>query len=291
VCFTSDGVENSYNRGISVLNGKDVNGPADTVDLKAVMIHEFGHMIGLDHSQLNVECLGFFGCSGAALEGLPTMFPFLVDGSAMSTPSPDDIAGLSQLYPETVNDPANGKVVYETTTGVITGHILFSDGATPAEGFNVVARAVDDPATPSVDESKSLAVSNVSGYLFTGDAGNPISQFAGFTPSLFGSRDTSLLGFYYIPGLPPGNYTVEIEAVDESFTGGSGVGPIGAIGIQFPMPGTCPDGDSLDASESANDVCTDSTPVTVTAGATLSTGTDITINGTGPRYDAWEDGP
>jgi len=285
LCLSSDGVNNFFNRGYAVMNGKNLN----VTELKAVMIHEFGHMIGLDHSQINVECAGFFGCSSDAdaLAGLPTMFPILADALAMSTPATDDTAGLSELYPETANNPPN-QVPYLATTGRISGRILFSDGVTPAQGFNVVVRQVDNPATPK-DESLTTAVSNISGYLFTADAGNALVQASGLTPSPFGSRDQTLIGLFNIPGLPPGNYTVEVEALDDTFVGGSGAGPIGILGFQFPMPGSCAT-ELWNNTESANELCDTSTPITVTAGST-TTGINIILNGTPPRYDAWEDGP
>lgn len=284
-CLTSDGTTNLYNRGLAVMGG---NGNPTTIALQATMTHEFGHMIGLDHSQINVECLSF--CSTDALAGLPTMFPVLEDDTEMSTPARDDIAGISALYPETVNSPP-GQVPFASTTGQITGRIYFSDGMTQVQNLNVIARMVDNPATAGVDESKTTAVSSLSGFLFTGDNGNPIVQYPGISPSLNGSRDPALIGYYEIPGLPPGNYTIEVEAIDPSFTLGSGLGPVGNLGIVFPMPATaCPDGEFYDLAESNNDVCTDKTPVPVGAGSDTGN-VNIILNGTPPRYDAWEDGP
>jgi len=287
-CLGSNGVDSNYfTRGYAVLNGRFLdnidtftNPEVAPAEFKAVMIHEFGHLLGLDHSQINLDCLT--GGPGCDLQGQPTMFPVLIDALAMSTLATDDMAGLSELYPETVDSPPN-QVPYASTTGRITGHILFSDGQTPAQGFNVIARRTDNPLV--------IAVSMVSGFLFTADAGNPIYPWPG---SGFGSRDQDLMGFYYIPGLPPGNYTVGVEAIHNSepipFVLGSGVGPIGNVGFQFPMPGTCVT-EFLNDAESATDQCTDSNTRTVSAGVEVNTNTNIILNGTPPRYDAWEDGP
>jgi hypothetical protein len=285
-CLTSDGTNNFYNRGLALMNGK---GTTDA-ELDAIMIHEFGHMLGLDHSQVNVEC-NPAGCFDAdAASGLPTMFPILVDEAEMSTPATDDIAGISALYPETVNDPPNGKVPFVSTTGRITGQIFFSDGVTPAQSINVVARVVDDPATTNIDESKIVAVSSVSGFLFTSDNSNTVMPYP-TSPSLNGTRDVNFYGYYDIPGLPPGNYTIQVEAIDPSFTAGSGLGPVGGLGIVFAMPSAaCPDGEFFDSAESDNDICSNKTPIMVNANTTV-TGKDIILNSTPPSYDAWEDGP
>jgi hypothetical protein len=277
-CLESDGTNNYFTRGYAVLNGKFTDTAADQLNLKAVMIHEFGHMIGLDHSQINVECYtSFVLCSDDELAGLPTMFPYLIDGAAMSTPATDDIAGLSELYP----DPS-----FATTTGRITGHVFFSDGETPAQGYNVVVRQVDNTLTLQ-DESKIIAVSNSSGALFTSDEGNVLVPVPGLTPNPFGSHDEGDIGRFDIPGLPPGDYTIEVEALDQDFVIGSGVGPIGSfLGFEFVMPGSCT---TQFWNNTGSTVCDDSTPITVGAGTT--TPVDIILIGTGPRYDAWESGP
>jgi hypothetical protein len=286
-CASSNGVDsNYYLRGYAVLNGIFLDGAPPTpsnpevseTGFKAVMIHEFGHMIGLDHSQINLDCMT--GGPACDLDGVPTMFPVLIDEPAMSTLATDDIAAISALYPEST---------FPTSTGRITGQVLFSDGQTPAQGFNVIARRVGDPLV--------TAVSSVSGYLFTADAGNPIYPWPG---SDFGSRDPTLIGYYVLPGLLPGSYTVEVEAINNSgdhpFVDGSSVGPIGNLDFQFPLPSLLPTpppctSEYLVSGATATCNSADATKLTVDAGSPVSTGTDVILIGTPPRYDAWEGGP
>jgi hypothetical protein len=292
-CPGSNGVDsNYYQRGYAVLNGRFLDGirtptnPEVTVaEFKAVMIHEFGHMIGLDHSQINLDCMT--GGPNCDLAGVPTMFPVLIDATAMSTPATDDIAWLSELYPETVSNPPN-QVPYASNMGHITGHVLFSDGQTPAQGFNVIARRVGDPLV--------TAVSCVSGFLYTVDVGSPL--IPSWYGSPYGSRDPALIGYYDLPGLPPGSYTVEVEAIHNSepnpFVGGSGLGPFGDYGFQFPLPSLLPPPctpEYLVSGAPATCSSAAAAKLTVDAGPPVSTGTDVILIGTPPRYDAWEDGP
>ena len=239
-------------------------------------IHEFGHLIGLDHSQINLNCLTESSCPEEDLAGLPLMFPVLLD-DALPTPKTDDKASLSILYPSETFSP---------TTGRIRGRVLFSDGRTQAQGYNVIARKVGDPRT--------TAASCVSGYLYTAVPGNPFEPAVYADKQFFGSQDEALAGYYDIPGLPPGTYTVEVEAINDSgntpFVGSSSVGPIGAeFPFQFKMPGIC-DLQYLNQPSSPGDSCSDFTTVTIGAGETLDS-VDVILLGTPPRYDAWEDGP
>ena len=70
---------------------------------------------------------------------------------------------------------------------------MLGNGTTPFQGANVIARRTVDPIRD--------AVSYVSGALFS-------NTFGG------GSDDLALKGQYKITGLPPGNYTVEVEQID-----------------------------------------------------------------------------
>jgi len=281
----TDDVNGIYTRGWSVLNGRFIDGSPDTInhqtvtleEFKVTFIHEFGHLIGLDHSQINLNCLTEISCPAEDQEGVPTMFPILLEESQAALKT-DDKAALSLLYP----NPS-----FELTTGRVQGRVLFADGLTQAQGYNVIARLVEDP--------RRTAVSCMSGFLFTAGAGNPFMPEGLDTDLFYGSRDQTLIGYYDIPGLPPGDYTIEVEALNNSgqypFVDGSSVGSIGNdLGFQFKMPGTC-EPQYLNYPSSPGDSCSAKSTVTVGAGATLSANTDVIILGTPPRYDAWEDGP
>ena len=267
--------------GQAALNGRfqdgvDIPGNPEltTDEFDAAFIHEFGHFSGMDHSQINLDCLIAAPCGVDDQEGLPTMFPFLV-GDFMKTLATDDIAWISNLYP-------SGS--FSSNFGTISGTILFSDGTTHAQGVNVIARRVDDSGTPTIDESRRIAVSVVSGFLFTDNPGQDVTCLGAICTNLvgsqFGGRDPLLIGRFDLP-LPPGNYTVEVESVFSSFTGGSGVGP-----LDPPIPSPGPN-EFWDAAESDADVTTDSDPVAVTAGITTAN-IDIILNGTATRFDNFE---
>ena len=96
----------------------------------------------------------------------------------------------------------------------------------------------------------------------------------------------------------PGSYTVEVEAIyntgEHAFVGGSSVGPIGNYGFQFPLPSLLPPPctpEYLVSGATATCNSASATTLTVDAGSVVSTGTDVILIGTPPRYDAWEDGP
>jgi hypothetical protein len=274
-----------YTRGYSLLNGRLIDGQPNTPghtslsleEFRAAFIHEFGHLIGLGHSQVNLNCLTDQNCTDAEYAGVPVMFPILLSPPQTALAA-DDLSSVSMLYPSSS---------FGASTGRIQGRVVFSDGRTPAQGYNVIARRLGDPST--------TAVSSVSGYLFTAADGNELVPGFQDTYVYFGSRNPDLIGYYDIAGLPPGEYTVEVEAINNSapfpFIFDSGVGPIGDyLGFQYKMPGAC-DVQYLHAPPSPNDICTTQSTLNIEAGEVVTDDTDVVLIGTPPRYDAWEDGP
>jgi hypothetical protein len=215
---------------IIFMNGAFQDGSTGNHELTAsqfdeAITHEIGHFIGLDHSQINVSALSG-DCSIDNRAGLPLMFPFAACPSRTSLGlpiiSPDDAAWASSLYPNSS---------FSTSYGFIEGEIHFIDGITPVQGVNVIARQVDDPATP-VDESKRIAVSVVSGFLFTDNPGQSVTG-DNTGGSIFGARAANREGYFKIP-VPPGQWSIQLESVVGIFVGGSSVGPLNP---PAPMPG------------------------------------------------------
>ncbi len=111
-----------------------------------------------------------------------------------------------------------------TGFGKIEGMLFRADGMTQVLGGNIIAKSVKDPLLE--------AISCVSGYLNDGT------------------------GSYTLFAVPPGDYTIEIEPIDLSFTGGSGVGPFTAsksdISFQDPVPKGYYTGPNLPITEDKN---------------------------------------
>lgn len=240
--------------GVAVLNGKWIDGidtPSNPelplAEFEAVFVHEFGHYVNLDHSQINL--VEAFDGNAGNNDAVATMFPILVSGDGGATPSLDDRVALSTLYPA---------ASFESSSGTITGTIQRPDGTTPFQGAYVIARRVDDPRIQAVGTASGARY-------FPGSPGGP-------TPP-------GLQGLYEIRGLPPGTYTVEIEAVDGRFSGGSSIGPLDPPAVLPGVPEFYSGASEAGANPPDDPVVAE--PVTVAAGQTR-TGVDVVINALSP---------
>ncbi len=267
-----------------ILNGTCVRNPTDIPLLRYRLIRALGRVLGLGWSQLNDNVVtGTPSPTSDDYSGFPLMHP----AGNLCTPSygcmynadalrMDDRAAVSRLYPVTADNAGHftGKQIFSAATGRIRGRVMLGVGAaaTPIQGVNVVARWVD-PATGK--PSTKVSASSVSGYLFRGNAGNPISGFenGGERFDAWGSDDPALRGFFDLAGLeiPTGaasaQFELRIEAVKPDYTGTLLVGPY--AGGQVTPPGMA-----------------EAIVVTLSAGADVSQ--DIILHGSFVADDLYE---
>jgi hypothetical protein len=115
-------------------------------------VHEFGHFIGLDHTQINLQYVHDDDTANDIY--VPTMFPTSTDDDTpLGDLNPDDMAALTMLYPAE-------KSIVEAAYGRISGTLHWQSGF-PARGANVVAVNIDD--------EKMSRFSSVSDYCMQGD--------------------------------------------------------------------------------------------------------------------------
>ncbi len=239
----------------AVLNGKFIDGIASggnpEIALETflgVMVHEFGHYVNLDHSQINL--LEAFDGTTLNDFAIATMFPFIVSGPETATLTRDDEVSLAMLYPA---------ADFATATGTITGAVRRGDTGAPFTGAFVIARNVEDP--------RRDAVGYVSGTRFVAGSTDPAAA--------------ALAGSYELAGLTPdATYTVEVEAVSPLFTGGSAVGPLSPPAT-LPGPAEFWSGDDEAGTSPPDDPEAPGVPIPVAAGL-VTTDVDVVLNVTPP---------
>ncbi len=139
-----------------VLNGAAVS-PQDTgaASFQGVATHEFGHSLGLAHSQVNGavvffnDAVGPASCGALPYGGTPsrndveTMYPYI-------DPTPGTGSGVGQGDVHTLDSMASISDLYPgagwpAAYGSIVGKVYDLNGKIPLTGVNVIARNVGDP--------------------------------------------------------------------------------------------------------------------------------------------------
>ena len=189
--------ESSFLEVTKVLQGYIVFGhsPAfDTGGGVAWFAHEIGHLLGLGHTTLNEQLIYTDPLSLGIDWKLysPTMQTDWASSYLFSygaTLNPDDVAGISMLYPSDT---------FHSETAKIKGTVKKADGS-PMPQVNVVARDISD------------SLCKVYSFLTSRYCPHPLTSLSWtcLEPN----------GDYVIEGLPLGNYTLEVEEIiDEPYS-------------------------------------------------------------------------
>jgi hypothetical protein len=233
----------TYQHALIVINGQCAQQASQLADVEYRLVRVIGGMLGAGWSQVNPNVLtGSPAATAEDYAGFPVMHytdPSFCVPITKCYANPyqlamDDVATISRLYPVTTQNRGSfaGKQVFAGTTARIHGSVWFTDKAgsrtQPMQGVNVVARWID-PASGKA--SRRYAASSVSGFLFTGNEGNPITgteDELGESYGEWGSSDAAVEGFYDLSGLqlPNGGsaqYQLSVEAIDTTWS--RGVGP------------------------------------------------------------------
>lgn len=149
----------SYVSGYAVINGKFSISPwnLNFLQFKATVVHELGHFIGLDHTQINVR----FANNGDDRDDIyiPTMYPTSTDNdTSLATLNPDDIAAVSFLYPSPE---------WASTMGIIAGAVRRSNGSV-VRGANVLAIHTTDSLMNIISTVTDYLRLNTGNYAING---------------------------------------------------------------------------------------------------------------------------
>jgi Bacterial Ig-like domain (group 1)/IPT/TIG domain len=283
--FTADG---HFAHALVIINGNCAQYATDLPILQYRLARQLGRVLGLDWSQVNDNVVT--GSPPPKMDdyaGYPMMHPMgaLCFPTYGCTSNPlqtrmDDQAAISRLYPVTSANFGNfpGKTLFVENTARIEGSVRFpawnGNPGQGMQGVNVVARMID-PVTGL--PSHKYTASCVSGFLFRGDAGNPITGYtdnSGEPLDRFGSNNRAVEGYFDLAGLqfPAGSSTVQyqlsVESVNSLYNDALAVGPYKQGSI--PMSGTF-------------------TPITVTVSKGSDVNQDLVMQGAPSQpQDQWE---
>jgi len=266
-------VGGNFLHALVVINGQCALQSSQLTDVEYRLVRVLGDVIGLGWSQVNLNVVtGKPPPTSDDYAGFPVMHymdssscvPITVCFANPYQLASDDVAALSRLYP----------AINSNSSARIHGTVYFVDHrgspAQPMQGVNVFARWID-PATGL--PSHRYAASSVSGFLFTGNAGNPVTGWSdplGNLYSDYGSSAQAVEGFFDLGGLPIPNrastaqYQLTVEALDPLWS--AGVSPYDASQV---APSGAPQ------------------PIVVTVGAGGDFDQDILMAGSAQAVPSW----
>lgn len=212
-------------------------------ELNFTMVHELGHMLNLDHTQVNANLV-----DGSADDDtyIPTMYPVSENAAAQISPMQDDIVALGTIYPSST---------FTSTYCRVTGTLLDSSGNR--------LRCADVQAKTS-DNADSVAF--VSGAYAPAVDNNDDGDTAD------SGECTSNCGDFQLYLTPGKSYTISVKTINSTFTGGSGISPCANDQTE-----PCSSADTGESCIEDQDIAT-VTSSQCTAGGTLALGNIPTLS-------------
>ena len=142
--------QNNFVEGYAVINGKPLPG-FDDLTTELTIAHELGHLIGLDHTQTNINNsesqLSFpLVCTTANnTDDYPLMYPFICRNS--ESLHADDISAVSALYPAsnlTQNFGTISGFFVDTAGKAILGANIWAENTTTGEAISTVSDYLEE---------------------------------------------------------------------------------------------------------------------------------------------------
>jgi IPT/TIG domain-containing protein len=233
-------VNAQFLHALIILNGNCAQRSSQLTDVEYRLVRVLGSVLGLGWSQANLNAItGNPRPTQDDFAGFPVMhytdpqscIPITLCYPNPYLPKMDDQEALSRLY------PVSG---FSANTARVYGNVYFTGaGGQPGQGMqgvNVVARWID-PSTGL--PSRAYVATSVSGFLFSGNAGNIATGFYDPLGNLFtnwGSGNTTLEGFFDLAGLqiPNGQnsaqFQLSVEALDPMWS--ADVGPYSIVQVE-----------------------------------------------------------
>ena len=259
----------TYQHALIVINGQCAQQSSQLNDVEYRLVRVMGSVLGLGWSQANVNVqTNSPRPTSDDFLGFPVMHftdSWSCQPITLCFPNPyqlsvDDAAALSRLYPVTAQNQSGfpGKQIFSSVTARIHGAVYFTDThgnrTQPMQGVNVVARWID-PTTGL--PSRRYVATSLSGFLFNGNEGNPITGFndpTGDPYDTWGSNSQSTEGFFDLAGLPVPNgssaqFRLTVEGLDAHWSSGVGPyspGPVAPSGAFTPITVTVSAGGDIE---------------------------------------------
>ncbi|MBI4410948.1 MAG: hypothetical protein HY541_00490 [Deltaproteobacteria bacterium] len=179
-------------------------------DLNFTIMHEFGHLLGLDHTQVN-QSIAEGNCDSSVAgdcDAVPAMYPQSVDAEDQMTPSRDDQVAALTLY---------GGSTLASNFCTVSGTLNDANGD-PLRCADIQAETGDSADTIAVVSGASSPQSDDNGDGDTQDSGECLSN----------------CGDFILRGLDPSkSYTITIKPIDSQWRGGSGINPCNSSQLDY----------------------------------------------------------